>query len=61
MGFRVISFKVGFMSSGITGKFGGNSGNDDASLKIVLHRRSSNEWNVMTLMRPYVNHINRID
>ena len=41
------------MPSGMTGKFGGNSGYDAASLKIVLVIRSSSEWNVITLIRPF--------
>ena len=43
IGFLVISFEIGSMPSGIIGKFGGKSGHEDASLKIVLHNRSSNE------------------
>ena len=52
IGFLVTNFNIGSMPSGITGKFGGRSGKEDASLKIVLHNLSSNEWNVMTLIRP---------
>ena len=52
IGFLVINFNIGSIPSGITGKFGGRSGKEDASLKIVLHNRSSNEWNVMTQIRP---------
>ena len=36
IGFLVINFNIGFIPSGIIGKFGGNSGKDEASLKIVL-------------------------
>ena len=32
------------------GNPGGKSGNDEASLKIVFVKRSSNEWNVITLV-----------